>query len=126
MRRRRALALPAQLGHAFRAAQLGERVAAGALCEDHGLAFARPNGRPLERESNWRRWKALLQEARVRELRLHDGRHTAATLLPSEGLHPRVVMEPLGHSQMRTTTDTSSHVMPALADEAAERMGAAL
>jgi len=62
----------------------------------------------------------------VREVRLHDGRHTAATLLPSEGVHPRVVMEVLGHSQMRTTTDTHSHVMPALGKDAADRIGRAL
>ena len=43
-----------------------------------------------------------------------SGRHTAATLLLTEGVHPRVVMEVLGHAQMRTTTDTYSHVMPAL------------
>jgi integrase len=61
----------------------------------------------------------------VREVRLHDGRHTAATLL-SEGVHPRVVMEDLGHSQMRTTTDTYSHVMPALGRDAAARMSRAL
>jgi site-specific recombinase XerD len=54
------------------------------------------------------------------------GRHTAATLLLSAGVHPRVVMELLGHSQMRTTTDIYSHVMPALAREAADRMGQAL
>jgi integrase len=59
-------------------------------------------------------------------VRLHDGRHTAATLLLSEGVHPRVVMELLGHSQMRTTMDVYSHVMPALAREAADRMGAVL
>ena len=59
-------------------------------------------------------------------MRLHDGRHTAATLLLSEGVHPRVVMELLGHSPMRTTTDTYSHVVPALAKEAAAKMGAAL
>ena len=62
----------------------------------------------------------------VREVRLHDGRHTAATLLLSEGVHPRVVMEVLGHAQMRTTTDTYSHVMPALGRDAADRMGRAL
>ena len=62
----------------------------------------------------------------VREVRLHDGRHTAATLLLSEGVHPRVVMEVLGHAQMRTTTDTYSHVMPALGRDAADRMGNAL
>ena len=62
----------------------------------------------------------------VRYVRLHDGRHTAATLLLSEGVHPRVVMEVLGHAQMRTTTDTYSHVMPALGRDAADRMGNAL
>ena len=50
----------------------------------------------------------------------------AATLLLRENVHPRVVMELLGHSQMRTTMDIYSHVMPALAREAADRMGALL
>jgi hypothetical protein len=67
--------------------------------------FAQFNGRPIERRSDWQAWKALLNEAGVREVRLHDGRHTAATLLLSDGMHPRVVMELLGHSQMRTTMD---------------------
>jgi hypothetical protein len=68
-------------------------------------------------------WKALLHEAGVREIRLHDGRHTAATLLLSENVDPRVVMELLGHAQMRTTTDTYSHVMPALGRDAARTDG---
>jgi integrase len=93
---------------------------------NHDLVFAQPNGRPIERKSDWRSWKALLREADVRVVRLHDGRHTAATLLLSEGVHPRVVMEVLGHAQMRTTTDTYSHVMPALGRDAADRMGSAL
>jgi integrase len=46
---------------------------------------------------------------------LHDGRHTAATLLLSENVHPRVVTALLGHSQMRTTMDIYGHVMLALA-----------
>jgi integrase len=128
-RSRRNLALPAQLVDALkaqRAVQLEERIAAGPLWEDHDLVFAQPNGRPIERKSDWRAWKALLRQAGVREVRLHDGRHTAATLLLSEGVHPRVVMEVLGHAQMRTTTDTYSHVMPALGRDAADRMGQAL
>jgi integrase len=56
----------------------------------------------------------------------NDRRHAAATLPLSAGVHPRVVMELLGHSQMRTTTDTYSHVMPELAREAADRMGTTL
>lgn len=128
-RSRRTLALPTQLVDALRAhraTQLDERAAAGTEWEDHDLVFAQANGRPIERKSDWRAWKVLLQEAGVREVRLHDGRHTAATLLLSEGVHPRVVMELLGHAQMRTTTDTYSHVLPALAKEAAERMGKTL
>ncbi|RBY74608.1 site-specific integrase [Geodermatophilus sp. TF02-6] len=126
---RRNLALPAQLVDALkaqRAAQLEERIAAGPLWEDHDLVFAQPNGRPIERKSDWRAWKTLLRQASVREVRLHDGRHTTATLLLSEGVHPRVVMEVLGHAQMRTTTDTYSHVMPTLGRDAANRMGQAL
>jgi integrase len=111
---------------AHQAAQVEERIAAGSLWQDHDLVFAQPNGRPIERKSDWRAWKALLREADVPEVRLHDGRHTAATLLLAEGVHSRVVMEALGHAQMRTTTDTYSHVMPALGRDAADRMGNAL
>ena len=128
-RSRRTLALPTQLVEALRehrAAQLVERVTAASDWEDADLVFAQPNGRPIDRKSDWSAWKALLREAGVRDVRLHDGRHTAATLLLSEGVHPRVVMEVLGHSQMRTTTDTYSHVMPALGKDAADRMGHAL
>lgn len=128
-RSRRTLALPAQLVEALRrhrVVQLEEREAAGSLWEEHDLVFAQVTGRPLDKRSDWEAWKALLKRAAVREVRLHDGRHTAATLLLSEGVHPRVVMELLGHSQMRTTTDTYSHVMPALAQEAAAKMGTAL
>ncbi|WP_138758363.1 tyrosine-type recombinase/integrase [Modestobacter altitudinis] len=128
-RSRRTLALPGQLVEALRAhraAQLAERAGAGSLWQDHDLVFAQPNGKPIERKADWLAWKRLLNEAGVRDVRLHDGRHTAATLLLSEGVHPRVVMEVLGHSQMRTTTDTYSHVMPALGKDAADRMGRAL
>jgi integrase len=87
-RSRRTLALPRQLVEALRAhraAQLEEREAAGPLWQDNDLVFAQANGRPIERKSDW---KSLLQEANVRDVRLHDGRHTAATLLLSEGVHP--------------------------------------
>ncbi len=99
---------------------------AGPVWEEHELVFAQPTGRSIERKSDWHAGNALLREAGVRDVRLHDGRHTAATLLLSEGVRPRVVMEVLGHAQMRTTTDTYSHVMPALGRDAADRMGKAL
>ncbi len=99
---------------------------AGSEWPDEDLVFAQPNGRPIDNKADYDDWTPLLQTAGVRHVRLHDGRHTAATLLLSEGVHPRVVMEVLGHAQMRTTTDTYSHVMPALGRDAADRMGRAL
>ena len=125
-RSRRTLALPTQLVDALRAhrdAQRQERRDAGSLWQDHDLVFAQVTGQPIDRHADRQAWKDVLRAAGVREVRLHDGRHTAATLLLSAGVHPRVVMELLGHSQMRTTTDTYSHVMPALAREAADQMG---
>jgi integrase len=103
-----------------------ERVAADGAWQPSGLVFTRPDGRPIDRRADYQQWRALLDRAGVRAVRLHDARHTAATVLLTEGVHPRVVMELLGHSQMRTTTDIYSHVMPALAREAADRMSAAV
>jgi integrase len=54
--------------------------------------------------------------------RFYDLRHTCATLLLVQGVHPRVVMEILGHSQISLTMNTYSHVVPALQKEAASRM----
>ena len=90
------------------------------------MVFAQPNGRPLDKHSDYEAWTQLLKDAGVRHIRLHDGRHTAATLLLVAGVHPRVVMELLRHSQMRTTMDIYSHVMPALAQAAADRMATTL
>jgi integrase len=128
-RSRRLLVLPGQLVQeltAHRAAQELERAESEGYWTEHGLVFTNQLGGPIDDRNDYRDWQQLLREAKVRRVRLHDGRHTAATLLLAEGVHPRVVMELLGHSQMRTTTDTYSHVMPALAREAADKMGAAL
>ena len=45
--------------------------------------------------------------------RFHDLRHTAASFLVAQGVHPRVVMEILGHSQIGLTMNTYAHVLPA-------------
>jgi hypothetical protein len=120
-----AVPLVAEL-HRHKAAQLGERMLAGSERQDEDLVFAQANGRPIDKKTDYDDWTRLLRAAGVRHVRLHDGRHTAATVLLSENVHPRVVMELLGHSQMRTTMDTYSRVIPALAREAADRMGTVL
>jgi site-specific recombinase XerD len=61
----------------------------------------------------------------VRDTRLHDARHTAATLLLAQGVDQRVVMEILGHSQI-SMTSRYTHVLPQVMTDAAARMGQAL
>jgi site-specific recombinase XerD len=113
---------------AHRAAQLAERLHAGSVWEDHDLLFAQPNGRPIDPRGDWEEWeewKALLREACVRDARVHDGRHTAGTLLIEQGVHVRVVQEILGHSYIRIT-QRYTHVASAAASDAADRIGKAL
>ncbi|WP_199583999.1 tyrosine-type recombinase/integrase [Blastococcus sp. TF02A-30] len=126
---RRTIALPGPLRDALRAhraAQAAERIAAGSRWEDGNLVFCQENGRPLDPRSDHRAWRALLAEAKVPPARLHDARHTAATLLLQQGVPARVAMEILGHSQISLTLGTYSHVVPELAEDAARRMGEAL
>jgi integrase len=110
---------------AHRAAQLVERLHAGSVWEDQDVLFAQPNGRPVDPRNDWAEWKALLRAAGVRDARVHDGRHTAATLLIEQGVHVRVVQEILGHSDIRLT-QRYTHVVSVAAHEAAVRMGAVL
>jgi integrase len=68
-------------------------------------------------------WRTLLSDAGVRVVRLHDARHSAATTLLALGVPVRVVADTVGHSQTRVTQDTYQHVLPALAQDAADRRG---
>jgi integrase len=59
-------------------------------------------------------------------IRFHDLRHTSATLLLGEGVHPKVVAEMLGHTRISTTLDLYSHVTPTMQRQAAEAFDAIL
>jgi len=123
---RRTIPLPAQLIdalHALRTAQHAEQLAAGPAWIDSGLVFTTVNGQPLDPSADHRQWQQLLKVAKVAPARLHDARHTAATLLLTQGVPARVVMELLGHSQITLTLGTYTHVVPELTRDAAARMG---
>jgi len=75
--------------------------------------------------AGWRSWKAILRQAQVRDARVHDAWHTAATLLIEQGVHIRVVQEVLGHTRV-TTTERYTHVATLQMKDASERMDQAL
>lgn len=71
-------------------------------------------------ELSCKRFKRVCELAGVSPRRFHDLRHTHATILLSAGVHPKIVQERLGHSSIKTTLDTYSHLIPTLQKEAAD------
>jgi integrase len=109
-----------------RVQQLEEQVLAGDRWRDRGLVFTSTVGTPLE-PSNLNKWlHGLLEECGLEGKGMHSLRHYFASLSIGQGVHPRVVMEMLGHAQISLTMDTYSHVMPTMLKDAAKALGAAL
>ena len=67
-------------------------------------------------------WRLLMEQLDLPTIRLHDLRHTHATLALKAGVHPKVVSERLGHATVGITLDLYSHVAPSLAKDAAEQI----
>lgn len=104
--------------------QLAEMEALGDAYEDRGLVFPGQRGQPL---CPWSLtggpYRRLLERAGLpRGTRFHDLRHTCATLLLCEGVHPKLVQELLGHATISITLDIYSHVLPSLGDRATRAM----
>jgi integrase len=106
--------------------QFEERLAAGSRWHDGGLVFTTRIGTPLEPRALNEDFERVVMAAGLRRIRLHDLRHSCATFLLAQGVHPRVVMELLGHSQISLTMETYSHVLPDAMREAIGRMEALL
>jgi integrase len=71
---------------------------------------------------NIRIFHALLNKAGLPDMRLHDLRHSAATILMAAGVHPKLVQERMGHSTIAMTMDTYSPVLPSMQQEVAEKI----
>jgi integrase len=91
-----------------------------------GRVFARPDGRTLAVQTVYARWHRLLERAGVPIVRPHDARHTTATLMLGQGVHPKLVSEMLGHATVAITLDLYSHATPAMHREAASTLDALL
>lgn len=119
------VALGALREHRVRQAE--ERLRAGAAWQDHGLIFTTSIGTPLSPANvRNRSFYRILKEAGLPRIRFHDLRHTTATLLLARGVHPRLVQELLGHSQISLTLDTYTHVMAPMLRQVADEMDALL
>jgi integrase len=91
---------------------------AGQAWQEHGLVFASNTGTYFHPNRSLQEFDRLLEAAALPHMRFHDLRHSAATLLLSMDVHPKVVQELLGHSDIRMTLDTYSHVLPTLQSDA--------
>lgn len=109
-----------------REAQEVERVAWGPAWNDAGLVFTREDGRPLRPEYATRHFQALAKTAGLPAIRLHDLRHTNASLALQAGVDMKVVSDRLGHSQMSITADLYTHVNRGLGRAAAEQIALVL
>jgi integrase len=108
---------------AHRTRQLEERLAASCY-QDIDLVFAREDGAPFHPDRFSDLFDQYVRKAGLPRIRLHDLRHTHATLALSAGVHPKVVSERLGHSSVSITLDVYSHAIPAMQEDAAAKVAA--
>lgn len=109
----RRIALPTECVHALkrhRERQDQEREAVGEDWTDSGYVFTAPDGSPTEPSTLTRHFTALCRAARLRRIRFHDLRHTAATLLLEQGVELVVIKELLGHAHIGVTATVYAHV----------------
>lgn len=106
--------------------QQDERTLVGPAWQEEDLVFTNAQGGPLRANHILQRqFTPLLKQAGLPLIRFHDLRHTAATLMLRQGIHPKIVAGMLGHSTVSMTLDIYSHVIPDMqrgATEALDRL----
>ena len=96
-----------------------EKAVKGKMLNEDDLLFTRDNGKPIRPNTLTYAWKILVATCGLKKIRLHDARHSHASLLLAQGVHPKIVQERLGHATIAMTLDTYSHVAPGLQEKAA-------
>lgn len=86
------------------------------------LVFSEPDGSPFRPDTITQAWHRMMKRLNINGVRFHDIRHSHASLMLKQGIHPKIVQERLGHSTIAVTLDTYSHVTPGLQRAAAERL----
>jgi integrase len=120
------LRLPAALVESFerhRARQQEERrLAASSWKGDGRFVFTSTVGTPLEQRALERQFKKLSDHALLRRIRFHDLRHSAASILIAQGVHPKAIQQLLRHSSIQVTMDVYGHLFDAVEEETANKM----
>ena len=89
---------------------------------DSELVFCHVDGSPLVPDTVSEAWARSIRQSGLKVIRFHDARHSHASLMLKQGVHPKVVQERLGHSSIQVTLDTYSHVVPGMQQMAASRL----
>jgi integrase/predicted RNA-binding Zn-ribbon protein involved in translation (DUF1610 family) len=124
-RGRRSIALDVETVEVLKAQaarQLSEQQQFGEAWTDSGYLCTKEDGEPYHPEVVSRSFRQAVRRAMLPMIRPHDLRHTHATLALQADIHPKVVSERLGHANISITLDTYSHAIPAMQEEAAERI----
>jgi integrase len=124
---RRAIALPESCVASLRrhrAKQNSQRLRLGEVWQDSGFVFTGQQGQALHVNVLVTHFKSLIRKAGLPDLRFHDLRHTSATLLLAQGVHPKIVQERLGHADISMTLNRYSHVTPDMQRSAADTLDA--
>jgi integrase len=101
-----------------------ERAELGADYRDHNLVVAKENGEPIHPHTFSQSFERLIAKAGLRPIRLHDLRHTHATLALKAGVPVKVISERLGHESPAFTLKQYAHVIPGMQAEAAAQVTA--
>jgi integrase len=104
--------------------QAEQRLAVGPVWENHDLVIAQDDGTPLSPDGLGIAFRRLITRVNVPRVRLHDLRHSAATLLLERGVNVKVIAEMLGHSSPNLTLSTYAHCVETMQRAAAEQMDA--
>ena len=95
----------------------------GEAWDNWDMVFPNEIGRPVSPPHLISRvFKPLLKKAGLPDIRFHDLRHTCASHLLSQNVHPKIVSEMLGHASIKIMLDTCSHVLPDIQKQAVEAM----
>ena len=104
--------------HQHRLHQTEELLRLGVRLTEDAIVVAQADGMPYQPRSLSRAWEQWIVTTELPPIRLHDLRHSSASLMLASGIHPKIVSERLGHSRIGITLDLYSHTVPHLQTDA--------